>query len=80
VSGGKFIQDVLAFEFEDQSYFPGFRALASNGIDLPVLNAFRMMAKLTGQRVAVESSADLGVEAIIRDACAARLMSQRLPV
>jgi xylan 1,4-beta-xylosidase len=56
-----------AFEFEDQSYFPGFRALASNGIDLPVLNAFRMMAQLTGQRVAVESSADPGVDAIMRN-------------
>jgi xylan 1,4-beta-xylosidase len=56
-----------AFEFEDQSYFPGFRALASNGIDLPVLNVFRMMAKLTGQRVAVESSGDPGVDAIMRD-------------
>jgi xylan 1,4-beta-xylosidase len=56
-----------AFEFEDQPYFAGFRALATNGIDLPVLNVFRMMAKLTGQRIAVESSADRGVEAIIRD-------------
>jgi xylan 1,4-beta-xylosidase len=56
-----------AFEFEDQSYFAGFRSLATNGIDLPVLNAFRMMAKLTGQRVAVESSADPGVDAIMRD-------------
>ena len=56
-----------AFEFEDQSYFPGFRALASNGVDLPVLNVFRMMAKLTGQRVAVESSGDPGVDAIMRD-------------
>ena len=47
-----------AFEFEDQPYFAGFRALATNGIDLPVLNVFRMMAKITGQRVAVESSGD----------------------
>ncbi|MEP7002840.1 MAG: beta-xylosidase, partial [bacterium] len=43
-----------AFEFEDQPYFAGFRALATNGIDLPVLNVFRMMAKQTGQRVPVE--------------------------
>jgi len=56
-----------AFEFEDQSYFAGFRSLATNGIDLPVLNVFRMMAKLTGQRVAVESSGDPGVDAIMRD-------------
>jgi xylan 1,4-beta-xylosidase len=56
-----------AFEFEDQPYFAGFRALATNGLDLPVLNVFRMMAMMTGRRVAVESSADAGVEAIMRD-------------
>jgi xylan 1,4-beta-xylosidase len=56
-----------AFEFEDQPYFAGFRALATNGIDLPVLNVFRMMAKLTGRRVPVESSGDAGVDAIMRD-------------
>jgi len=56
-----------AFEFEDQPYFAGFRALATNGIDLPVLNVFRMMAKLGGQRLSVESTGDAGVEAIIRD-------------
>ena len=31
-----------AFEFEDQPYFDGFRTLATNGIDKPVLNVFRM--------------------------------------
>jgi len=56
-----------AFEFEDQPYFAGFRALASNGIDLPVLNVFRMMAKLNGQRVPVVSSGDAGLDAIMRD-------------
>ncbi|MDB4892940.1 MAG: glycoside hydrolase family 39, partial [Gemmatimonadetes bacterium] len=56
-----------AFEFEDQPYFAGFRALATNGVDLPVLNVFRMMAKMSGQRLTVESTGDLGVEAIMRD-------------
>ena len=32
-----------AFEFEDQPYFAGFRDLATNGIDKPVLNVFRML-------------------------------------
>jgi xylan 1,4-beta-xylosidase len=54
-----------AFEFEDQSYFAGFRSLATNGIDLPVLNVFRMMAKLTGQSVAVRAAA-IPVDAIMR--------------
>src|SRR5262249_37283485 len=45
-----------AFEFEDQPYFAGFRALATNGVPLAVLNVFRMFAKMDGQRVNVESS------------------------
>jgi xylan 1,4-beta-xylosidase len=53
-----------AFEFEDQPPFAGFRALASDGIDLPVLNVFRMFAKMSGQRIAVESSAGLNAEII----------------
>lgn len=56
-----------AFEFEDQPYVAGFRALATNGIDLPVLNVFRMMAKMSGRRVAVESSGDAGLDSIVRN-------------
>ena len=51
-----------AFEFEDQPYFAGFRVLASNGVDLPVLNVFRMLGLLGGRRLPVESTADRGVE------------------
>jgi xylan 1,4-beta-xylosidase len=56
-----------AFEFEDQPYFAGFRALASNGIDLPVLNVFRMFGKMGGRRLGLRSSTDPGVEAIMKD-------------
>ena len=45
-----------AFEFESQPFFDGFRALATNGIDKPVLNVFRMAGLMNGQRVSVESS------------------------
>jgi xylan 1,4-beta-xylosidase len=55
-----------AFEFEDQPYFAGFRAMASNGLTLPVFNVHRMMARMSGQRIDAESSGDLGVEAIIK--------------
>src|SRR4029434_5379286 len=48
-----------AFEFEDQPYFAGFRSLASNGIDKPVLNVFRMFSKMRGRRLQVHS--DLAV-------------------
>ena len=35
-----------AFEFEDQPYFEGYRTLATNGVDKPVLNAFRIFGLL----------------------------------
>jgi xylan 1,4-beta-xylosidase len=54
-----------AFEFEDQPYFAGFRAIASNGIDLPVLNVFRMFSRMHGQRVATESSAQVSLAEIM---------------
>jgi xylan 1,4-beta-xylosidase len=44
-----------AFEFEDQAPFAGFRQLASAGIDLPVLNVFRLFGRMSGQRLAVVS-------------------------
>jgi xylan 1,4-beta-xylosidase len=40
-----------AFEFEDQPYFAGFRDLATNGVDKPVLNVFRMFGLMEGDRV-----------------------------
>jgi xylan 1,4-beta-xylosidase len=55
-----------AFEFEDQPYFYGFRDLATNGIDKPVMNVFRMLGMMSGDRVAVESSAGLPL-ATVRD-------------
>ena len=42
-----------SFEFEDQPWFAGFRDLATNGVDKPVLNVFRMLGMMRGERVAV---------------------------
>jgi xylan 1,4-beta-xylosidase len=56
-----------AFLFEDQPYFDGFRDLATNGIAKPVLNTFRMLGQMRGDRVKAVSSAGLTLEAI-RDA------------
>lgn len=53
-----------AFLFEGQPYFDGFRDLATNGIDKPVLNVFRMLGQMRGQRVATRSSGALEVEAV----------------
>ena len=55
-----------AFEFEDQPLFAGFRVLASGGLDLPVMNVFRMFSKMSGQRLRVESDAALPLDAILK--------------
>jgi len=55
-----------AFEFEGQPYFAGFRDLATNGVDKPVLNVFRMLGRMSGDRVAVESIGALPLE-LVRD-------------
>ncbi len=48
-----------AFEFENQPYFAGFRELATNGVDKPVLNAFRMLGIMGDERLKVTSSGSL---------------------
>jgi len=54
-----------AFEFEDQPYFAGFRQLASNGLDLPVLNVFRMMSLMQGRWLTAHSSSQISLDEII---------------
>jgi xylan 1,4-beta-xylosidase len=56
-----------AFEFEDQPYFAGFRELATNGIDKPVLNVFRMMGMLRGQWIEAQSSAAMSLDDIVQE-------------
>ena len=56
-----------AFEFEDQPFFAGQRTLANNGIDLPVMNVFRLFSRMGGQRVAVNSSGEVLLDVIMRD-------------
>jgi xylan 1,4-beta-xylosidase len=53
-----------AFEFEDQPFFDGFRDLATNGIDKPVLNIFRMLGQMSGQRVVTESTGGLSLDEV----------------
>ena len=61
------LQGILtwAFEFEDQPYFAGFRDLATNGVDKPVLNLFRVLGMMGNQRVAAVSSGALDVAKIL---------------
>ncbi len=42
-----------AFEFEDKPWFAGFRDLATNGVDKPVLNIYRMYGMMNGTRIYV---------------------------
>jgi xylan 1,4-beta-xylosidase len=56
-----------AFEFEDQPYFDGFRSLATNGIDKPVINIFRMAGLMRGNRVKLTSSGALGADEILKN-------------
>jgi xylan 1,4-beta-xylosidase len=53
-----------AFEFEDDPMFAGHRTLATNGIDMPILNIFRMFSHLQGTRLRVDSSATLPLQSI----------------
>ena len=53
------------FDPNDPSYFPGYRALASQGIHLPVLNAFKLLGSLSGNRLPATSSGALPLDAIL---------------
>jgi xylan 1,4-beta-xylosidase len=53
-----------AFEFEGQPSFDGFRDLATNGVDKPVLNVFRMLGEMRGNRVVVTSTGGLTVDEV----------------
>jgi xylan 1,4-beta-xylosidase len=55
-----------AFEFEDQPWFAGFRTLATRGVDLPVMNLFRMLGMMGERRVAVRSSGAANLDSMIK--------------
>ncbi len=45
-----------AFTFPGTPYFAGYRTLASNGINLPVMGAFKLLGRLAGARLPLTSS------------------------
>jgi xylan 1,4-beta-xylosidase len=55
-----------SFEFEGKDYFEGFRTLATNGIDKPILNVFRMAGMMSGERVETESDGRIPLDAILK--------------
>jgi xylan 1,4-beta-xylosidase len=54
-----------SFEFEDKEYFEGFRSLATNGVDKPVLNVFRMFALMSGSRVETSSTGKVPLDTLL---------------
>ena len=54
-----------SFEFEGKDYFEGFRTLATNGVDKPVLNIFRMAGLMAGERVATNSTGQVPLDDIL---------------
>ncbi len=56
-----------SFEFENQKWFDGFRDLATNGVDKPVLNVFRMYGMMSGQRILAESDKQYLADQVIKN-------------
>lgn len=56
-----------SFEFENQAWYAGFRDLATNGIDKPVLNVFRMFGMMKGDLVTVKSSVPLSADEMCKN-------------
>lgn len=59
-----------AFEFENVPAFAAYRALATDGIDKPVLNAFRIMGLLSGGKaggewIRTESTGALALDGVV---------------
>ena len=54
-----------SFEFEDRDYFEGFRSLATNGVDKPILNLFRMLGLMAGDRVKASSTGALPLDTLL---------------
>ncbi len=54
-----------AFEFENTPFFAGYRSLATNGVDKPVLNVFRMFSRLRGSRIPAKSSGQVPLDEVL---------------
>lgn len=51
--------------FDETTYFDGFRVLATQGVDKPVLNAHRMLGMMTGERVEAESDGQVLLDDVL---------------
>ena len=55
-----------AFEFEDTGYFEGLRTLSTRGIDKPILNLFRMVGLMRGDRVQASCSGRIPLDRLLQ--------------
>jgi xylan 1,4-beta-xylosidase len=56
-----------AFTFPGTPYFAGYRALSTNGIHLPVLNAFKLLGSMKGARLPLTSSGARPLSTLLQD-------------
>jgi xylan 1,4-beta-xylosidase len=56
-----------SFEFEDQPWFAGYRQLSTNGVDLPVLNVFRLFAQLGETKLATANTAQVPLDLLMKN-------------
>ena len=56
-----------AFTFVGQPWFAGYRQLATNGVDLPVLNVVRLFARLDLTQVEASSSSEVPLTTMLSD-------------
>lgn len=56
-----------SFEFENQMWYAGFRDLATNGVDKPVLNVFRMFGMMKGNLISIKSSRNFSIEELCQN-------------
>ena len=68
-----------AFTFPGTPYFAGYRTLATNGINLPVMGAFKLLGRLAGTRLPLTSSGARALDDILPTACAASRRSTAWP-
>ena len=54
-----------AFMFDGMPFFEGYRTLATNGIHKPVLNAFKMLGQMKGDKIPLISDGAVGLDKIL---------------
>lgn len=55
-----------AFTFPEERIFAGFRAFTTHEVDLPLLNLYRMLGLMEGERVTAYSTGTLGLDSILK--------------